>query len=254
LFIPGNNSGPITTTLGKDERFVQSPGEVWGQLQTRDPISGEWSSQRAQGIRNGANFEVLTQDQLARLQGPLTTPITPPRPSGPPPLPGWVDNNRPNPGYTAAPAGPTTLVNPAAPQPTAAELIIERNRAEQQRFRNALVDEAKKIDPNFDATGFDAHHGIPLTDYPRLNGLRDQLAKWGVDLNDASINGVLLPRTKDAPGTTSHQDTQNNPAYSEEILDRFRDVKTKEEALDVLGKIRQDLRDGNFVEPKTRGD
>jgi hypothetical protein len=128
LFIPGNNSGPITTTLGKDERFVQLQGEVWGQLQTRDPISGEWSSQRAQGIRNGANFEVLTQDQLNKLQGPLTTPITPPRPSGPPPLPGWVDNNRPNPGYTAAPAGPTTLVNPAAPQPTAADLILTRNR------------------------------------------------------------------------------------------------------------------------------
>jgi hypothetical protein len=128
LVIPGNNSAPITTTLGRDERFVQLQGELWGQLQTRDPVSGEWTSQRAQGIRNGTNFEVLTADQLARLQRPLTTPITPPQPSGPPPLPAWVDNNRPNPGYTAAPAGPTTIVTPAAPQPTAADLILTRNR------------------------------------------------------------------------------------------------------------------------------
>jgi hypothetical protein len=145
-------------------------------------------------------------------------------------------------------------VTPAAPQPTAADLIIERNRAEQQRFRNALIDEAKRIDPNFDATGFDAHHGIPLTGYPELNNLRAKLAELGVNINDESINGVLLPRSKDAPGTTSHRDTQNNPDYWEQILDRFKGVDTRQEAIDTMTRIRDELKNGTFIEPKKSGD
>jgi hypothetical protein len=114
--MPCNNSEPITTTLGRDERFVQLQGEIWGRLETRDPTSGEWSSQRAQGIRNGANFEVLTVDQLNKLQGPLTTPTPTPSPNSPPPLvvPDWANRNEPSPGYLAPPpAGPTVLVTPA---------------------------------------------------------------------------------------------------------------------------------------------
>jgi hypothetical protein len=150
----------------------------------------------------------------------------------------------------AAPSGPTTLVTPAAPQPTAADLIIERNRAEQQRFRDALIDEAKKIDPNFDPAGFEAHHGIPLNAYPRLDVLRQQLAAWDIDLNDASINGVLLPKGTNAEGTTGHGDTQSNPNYWREILDKFKGVETAARAIEVMKEVRTDLQNGNFVEPK----
>ncbi len=255
LVVPSQIGQQTDTYLGSNTRFVQQSDMVYGQLQERN-AQGDWEVLRTDVRRYEVmgRTVVLSDDELARLNRPIATPMPPPQLNGPPPLPAWVDNNRPNPGYVAAPAGPTTLVNPATPQPTAANLIIERNRAEQRRFRNALIDEARRIDPNFDPTGFDAHHGIPLTDYPRLNGLRAQLANWGIDLNDTSVNGVLLPRGRDAPGTTSHTDTQNNPAYSEEILDRFRGVESKGRALEVLGEIRQDLRDGNFVEPRTRGD
>jgi A nuclease family of the HNH/ENDO VII superfamily with conserved AHH len=113
-----------------------------------------------------------------------------------------------------------------------------------------LIDEAKKIDPNFDPARFEAHHGIPLNAYPRLDVLRQQLAAWDIDLNDASINGVLLPKGTNAEGTTGHGDTQSNPNYWREILDRFKGVETAARAIEVMKEVRTDLQNGNFVEPK----
>jgi hypothetical protein len=219
-------------------------------LQTRDPISGEWSSQRAQGIRNGANFEVLTQDQLNKLQGPLTTPITPPQPSGPPPLPGWVDNNRPNPGYTAAPAGPTTLVNPAAPQPTAAELMIDRRNSE---ILGGNLEASGKTRPE----GFEAHHIVPSrAGDARMEALRQRLEGLGLKLNDA-VNGVWLPGA-DAPegAQEAYHPRLNNRLYNEAVIAAFRGVTTLAEAQDILARIGSQLQQGGNAFPgiRPRGD
>jgi hypothetical protein len=133
-------------------------------------------------------------------------------------------------------------------------LIIEqRNRADQDRFRRGVVGEALRLDPGLDVTKYEAHHGIPLNAYPRLDDLRRQLAIWDIDLNDPSINGVLLPKGTNAEGTTGHGDTQSNPNYWREILTRFEGVETRSEAIDTMIKIRNDLRDGNFIEPKKPG-
>jgi hypothetical protein len=241
LVIPGNNSGPITTTLGKDERFVQSPGEAWGWLEKRDPTSGEWSSQIAQGIRNGASFEVLTPDQLARLQGPLTTPITPPQPSGPPPSPIWVDNNRPNPGYVAAPSGPTTLVTPAAPQPTAADLILNKTNADK------LAENLEKAGKPKPAAGYQPHHMVPSRDGgPAMQAIRDKLALLDLDLNDAA-NGIWLPCAKaPADATEAYHPRLTNDVYNEEVVFLLSNATTKEDAVRILETIASQLQANTF--------
>lgn len=45
-------------------------------------------------------------------------------------------------------------------------------------------------------------------------------------------------------------DTQRNPRYEQALRARFNDVVTREEALVVLGQIKQELRDGTFIGPK----
>jgi A nuclease family of the HNH/ENDO VII superfamily with conserved AHH len=196
----------------------------------------------------------LTGDEIKALTAPLTYPSDP-RPNPPlfTPMPSSDERLGELPGFEGtAPAGPTISTTPIQWQ-SWEDLLIERNAAEQKRFRGWLVDEARRIEPNFDPTGYDAHHMIALKEYPELNVLRIKLAELDVDINDPAINGVLLPRGKEAPGTTPHGDTQSNPEYWRETLERFRYVETREDAITVLKKIRTDLLDGKFVEPKPRG-
>jgi hypothetical protein len=250
LLIPGNNSGPITTSLGRDERFVQLQGEIWGRLETRDPTSGEWSSQRAQGIRNGANFEVLTVDQLNKLQGSLTTPTPTPSPNSPPPLvvPDWANRNEPSPGYLAPPpAGPAPLVTPAAPQPTAADLILDRSNSRK------LGDNLEAAGMSQPAAGYVPHHMIPTRDGGALiDAVRAKLATLGLnDLNDAA-NGVWLPGYRSAPTADepAYHERLHNGDYFEAVARVFVGVTTIDEANDALAQIRSQLQDGTF--PGTR--
>jgi hypothetical protein len=49
---------------------------------------------------------------------------------------------------------------------------------------------------------------------------------------------------------TAHRGTQRNPIYEQALCTRFNDVVTPEEALVVLGQIKQELRDGAFLGSK----
>jgi hypothetical protein len=255
LTIPGNaGDRTLRVELNGALRFEQAPGEVGRLLELT--ADGKW-----QVIKTGVSLAqlgnqrvALTGDEIKALTAPLTNPSDPtPNPPLFTPMPSNDERLGELPGYEgAAPAGPTTTTTPIEWQ-SWDELIIERNSAEQKRFRGWLVDEAKRIDPNFDPSGYDAHHVITLKDYPELNALRSKLVDLGIDINDASTNGVLLPRGKEAPGTTPHGDTQNNPAYWERILERFQQVDTRSRAIEVLAEIRSDLVDGRFVDPKKKG-
>jgi hypothetical protein len=182
----------------------------------------------------------LTQDQLARLQGPLTTPITPPRPSGPPPSPIWVDNNRPNPGYVAAPSGPTTLVTPAAPQPTAADLIIESHSKDlAENLRLAGV-----VRPADSA----AHH-IASWDHPDAARARAILDRFDVGI-DSADNGVYLPNTRESGAPGSYHPRLHNSDYYEAIDAALDRATSRVDVMDILDQIRQQLLNGTF--PGTR--
>jgi hypothetical protein len=90
---------------------------------------------------------------------------------------------------------------------------------------------------------------MTLNEYPDLQDLRDKFAEWGVDLNSA-VNGVLLPRNGGTGSETQHRDTQNNPVYEKAMLDRFRDVTTREQALRELAEIKVELQQRKFIPPK----
>jgi hypothetical protein len=253
LTIAGNTGvGAQRVQLDENTRFEARPGELQGRLLERQP-DGSWLARDEPhfGWQTTAGFRVLSEDELRNLQQPTATPGAPLPPQPMPPLPIDTPPREGTPGYTALPpAGPVIETLPAAPPLTIDDLIMERNRAEQQRFRNALIDEARRIDPDFDPSRYDAHHIVPLSEYPELSGLRDRLAGWGIDLNDASINGVPSPRSSDVGPGTVHADTQRNSVYETAIQRRFEGITTREQALFELNAIKQELRDGTFVPPK----
>jgi hypothetical protein len=129
LVIPSQIGQETRTYLGANTRFVQQSDMIYGQVQERN-AQGDWEVLRADVRKYEVmgRTVVLSDDELARLNRPSTTPITPPQPSGPPPLPAWVDRNEPLPGYTASPAaGPTTLVTPTPPATNFNDLVIENS-------------------------------------------------------------------------------------------------------------------------------
>jgi hypothetical protein len=241
----------VTLQINERLRFERFEDQAYGRLLERDTVSGQWQVLRddVREYRRPGGYAVLGDEELARLNAPAINTPAPPQPSRPPPLP--IDRpNTSTPGLEAAPPVAGTPGLGAAPTVTADDLLMERNRAEQQRFRNALIDEARRIDPDFDPSRYDAHHAIPLNEYPQLNELRDRLAGWGIDMNDPSINGVMLPRSPDVGSGTVHADTQRNPEYEAAIRRRFAGVTTRERAVEVLDDIKQELRNGTFVPPK----
>jgi hypothetical protein len=251
LTIAGNTGlGGQRVQMDETTRFEARPGELQGRVFDRMP-DGSWQAREGGyvGFPVEMGFRVLSDAELRNLRAPITTPALPPGNTTLPPLP--IDRpDSSTPGLEAAPPVAGTPGLPAAPTVTVDDLIMERSRAEQQRFRNALIDGARAIDPNFDPAGYEAHHIVPLNEYPELNGIRERLAGWGIELDDASINGVLSPRSPDVGPGTVHADTQRNETYRDAILDRFRNVTTRERAIEVLDGIKQDLRNGTFIPPK----
>lgn len=79
--------------------------------------------------------------------------------------------------------------------------------------------------------------------------MRTRFKDWNIDLNRLG-NGVALPNGSGDGIGTPHSGTQRNPMYEQALRDRFNDVFTREEALVVLGQIKQELRDGTFIGPK----
>jgi hypothetical protein len=75
-----------------------------------------------------------------------------------------------------------------------------------------------------------------------LQGLRDRLQGWGIDINDID-NGVLLP-------VSEHRLTQRNDGYRNAIFEAFGRVTTADEARETLGRIKEQLRNGGFTPPK----
>jgi len=88
-----------------------------------------------------------------------------------------------------------------------------------------------------------AHHifGVELFKTP----LGKKLHKWGIDLNSKQ-NGVLLP-SKHYPGRKAAiHNGRTGGTYNDIILARLREAKTKEQALDILDKLRNELLNGTL--------
>jgi A nuclease family of the HNH/ENDO VII superfamily with conserved AHH len=134
-------------------------------------------------------------------------------------------------------------------------LIVEaRNATEQKRFRDALIDEAKRLDPSFDPTGYDAHHVFKLNGgSPAMQQLRARLVSLGLDLNDLA-NGVLLPGAKsDQNVIGAYHPRLDNDLYNITVTDALQGVTSADRARIILQEIGSRLRAGDYpgIRPKS---
>lgn len=87
-----------------------------------------------------------------------------------------------------------------------------------------------------------AHH-IVGRDTPQA---AKKLEEFGIDRNDPA-NGILLPNSPESPLKGAvHGQGRHSMDYSNEVEQRFAGVTTREEALEVLQSIKEDLYSGEL--------
>lgn len=95
-------------------------------------------------------------------------------------------------------------------------------------------------------TGSEAHQIIPegVKD-ERLQNIRDKLAGYGIGINDA-VNGVYLPGPKGDASDGSYLRSLHNSKYYDQLQRDFARVQSREEAIEVLGRIREELKSSTY--------
>jgi A nuclease family of the HNH/ENDO VII superfamily with conserved AHH len=126
---------------------------------------------------------------------------------------------------------------------------FERTSQTQRAFRDAAISQEHRINPTFahaDMTLFEAHHTIPIKQFPILDELRVRLQAWGIDIN-AMDNAVMLPG-RNAPvrlqGT--YHALLSNDGYASALAERFKGIATAADARATLAAINNELRNGTF--------
>jgi hypothetical protein len=226
--------------------FEARPGELWGTVLERQ-ADGSWLArpERYAGSPGGAaGFVVMSEDEIARLSAPITTPATQPQPPLPP-LPVWADRPEVLPGYQAGPAAPPTPgfePRPLLPE----DLLIE------QRNSQILGQNLEAVGRPRPAEGYEPHHILPSEKWAELDDLRRQFGAWNIDLNDAA-NGVWLPGSQSAHDSVGSYHTRlHNSDYRRAIDEAFEGVTSREAALAVLRDIRLQLEAGTFPGSRPR--
>ena len=74
---------------------------------------------------------------------------------------------------------------------------------------------------------------------------REILADFGIDINDAS-NGVFLRGNKKIFGTTAIHSSLHTHRYMDEVYNRLKNAKTKEQAEFILRQIGDELWNNTF--------
>ncbi|WP_233273580.1 AHH domain-containing protein [Streptomyces broussonetiae] len=115
---------------------------------------------------------------------------------------------------------------------------------------NTCSSNAKILGENMEAAGTvrppetAAHHIVASTS-PKAAAARQQLAKFGIDINDAD-NGVFLPRgsaSVNPSGASVHSRIHTNDYYTY-VNDMIGGARNADEARDVLGYLRSQLQGG----------
>jgi hypothetical protein len=148
----------------------------------------------------------------------------------------------------------TTVTNPKSPTVTRIlervgldPIVFQRTTQAQKAFREALIAEELRLNPNFRADGFSAHHIIPLKDFPELGQLRARFAEWGIDPYSVQ-NGVMLPTyaTSAAGAIAIAHGVTMRYEYADTLIIRFENVQTAAQARTLLSQIQTELRNGTF--------
>ena len=91
----------------------------------------------------------------------------------------------------------------------------------------------------------EAAHHIVARAAERAAPARDALQRVGVQINDA-VNGVLLPASKDYVGQAANHLTLHTKEYYDAVNKAMENVQTRQQAIEVLGKIAEKLQSGTF--------
>jgi hypothetical protein len=102
------------------------------------------------------------------------------------------------------------------------------------------------------AEGYEPHHIVPSEKWAELDDLRRQFGAWNIDLNDAA-NGVWLPGSQSAHDSVGSYHTRlHNSDYRRAVEKAFEGVASREEALEVLDRVRGHLEAGTFPGSRPR--
>ena len=89
-----------------------------------------------------------------------------------------------------------------------------------------------------------AHHIFGVELFDTIIG--QKLQKWGIDLNGRQ-NGVWLPQYDYPERVASLHNGRTTKRYNDTILERLSEATSKQEALALLDKIRQELLNGDLI-------
>ena len=106
-------------------------------------------------------------------------------------------------------------------------------------LRNNMI-ASGQIEPNYK----NAAHHIVAGSSPKAEEARSILVKFNIDIN-SSENGVFLPTEKGVSNASYHPSLHTNEYYSK-VNNLLKNADTREDAIDILDLIREELLDGIF--------
>ena len=106
-------------------------------------------------------------------------------------------------------------------------------------LRQNLIDAGVEV-PDYP----NAAHHIVAGNSPKAAEARAILQKYGVDINDAA-NGTFLPTVRDVAEGAYHPSLHTD-SYYRKVTELLSSAKSKEDVLDILDDIAEQLQSGTF--------
>lgn len=104
----------------------------------------------------------------------------------------------------------------------------------------------KDFDKFASKTGFEAHHLIGVDSrFQSSNISQGILQKFGIDINDP-MNGILLPSNSNSLLKGTIHKGGHTKAYHDEVARRLQNATSKEQCLQILDGIKEDLYKGKL--------
>ena len=119
------------------------------------------------------------------------------------------------------------------------DIILEANQPNSKKLRDNMIKDGVEV-PDYP----NAAHHIIAGSSQKAEEARKILEKYGIDINDAE-NGVFLPTEEGSSESAYHPKLHTNEYYSK-VNEMLSQATSKEDVLDILDDIREQLLDGIF--------
>jgi len=109
---------------------------------------------------------------------------------------------------------------------------------------------SEKLGDSLEASGYarpadtDAHHIVPVN-AGKLDNIRAKLKSFGISIDDAP-NGVFLPGVRGSEAEGAYHRSLHSNDYYNQLQRDFQNVGSKNDAIDVLDRIRGQLLNGTY--------